>query len=190
MSLFTALKPGDRVTLVNGAELPAPLVVLEVSPDGRSVRLEPPARSVVEWRLYADQHDVTVERPQPVPPRPRKPRTAATRTVGGVRLVSKGDGWWESEDGAWSITREEGQTTCDDTHPVRITAAMRRKAREHPAWVDSALYLALLTGRDGYVCEGGGDHTYVCWVLSRDGQAVSIRDTFAECAAEMTGMLG
>lgn len=128
------------------------------------------------------------------PKQPRKPRTA-TRTIDGIKWVSKGDERWESEDGRYDIEHvHDFETECEVPHPVRITPAMAAEVRKAVATdyrpavehrYGREVVTAVEEGRRGYHCEGGQVHFYSQWVAgpTNVNSVVIIRsDTFTDAA--------
>lgn len=60
----------------------------------------------------------------------------------------------------WTIQREEAVTFCEDSHPVRLG-----RNPEHYQGEPWERRVAINTGKRGYLCPGGMDHTYPVWVV-------------------------
>lgn len=60
----------------------------------------------------------------------------------------------------WTIQKEEAVTFCDDRHPVRLG-----RTSEHYQGEPWERKWALDSGKKGYLCPGGMDHTYPVWVV-------------------------
>ncbi len=109
--------------------------------------------------------------------------------MGGVVLVSHGDGHWESEDGAWTIAHEQrGMTICDEPHPVRITPSMVEYATSHldnPFSRD--VVFAVRSGKKGYWCPGGTEHEgEPVWILDSETYRVTeFFDRFGDALAAL-----
>lgn len=162
--LFAELREGDRITAIDGTELPEPreVLVVRVRPYATdrhdAVALVNPHASGVEWNLYPDSQvdrDVTIERAElaPQPPVPTQPRMTR-RTRHGLTLTNnrpvEGGRYlrgWETEDRQYEIARGWAMTYCDGPHPRR--------------WKDDQGVL-----HTGY-CHGDEEHPYIVgWVIS------------------------
>lgn len=85
------------------------------------------------------------------------------RYVEGVALVSSGSGHWASEDGQYGVQLEEGLTSCDAEHPVRLTPGLVQLILERPHVYPPEARSAIQEGKKGYLCPGSEDHTYPIW---------------------------
>lgn len=158
------VRKGDVITAVDGYALPETRTALDgYVTDHTGVPVRNEAGGPAEWWMYEGNHEaVTVEREEP---NPRPQRKARRSVVPGVWIVAEGDGRWVSEDGRWSIERDDGNVTeCQGPHPVRLTRDMIDSARREPTRLGSDAILSL-AGRDarGYLCPGMQEHTYTTW---------------------------
>ena len=88
----------------------------------------------------------------------------ARRITPDVRLVSRGGGFWVSEDGRWEVKYDDDFTTeCDRAHPVRLTTELRTLVSERPwLWPVEAVE-AVRARKAGYLCPGEQEHPYGRW---------------------------
>lgn len=182
------LRPGDRVVAVNGSPLPV-RVVDHVDARG-SAWLVPLPGQVTTARLYDDQHTADVES-LPAPPTPAPPRRAV-KAVGGLRLISDGDGTWATADGRTGVQRESGLAQCDAEHPVRLSRFLIEAIKRNPHNYPSEASWAVRIGAKGYLCPGYTDHSYVVWTVWLDGkwlddggQCASMREALDSLAEEI-----
>lgn len=192
------LRPGDRLTHINGADLLRALtVVAKLAPmPNRSGTLAVEMRTPqgTPAHLYPDTHvdtSVTIERDEPAPARPRRPRVASRR-VAGLTFTSDGHGSWFTDDRRYEISRQiAGWTECEQDHPVKITPALLARARENrgTGWAQHIL-TAAGQGRSGYLCPAGTEHAYERWLTfdhrTRDLTDGGYADSFTEAAENLS----
>jgi hypothetical protein len=203
------IRPGDRITAVNGILIPrGPVIVtraLSVLSTGSTPSIGIRTAHHTPANLYPDStidRGLTVERdvvvaPQPTPapaaPAAPQPRTI-TRTVNGVKLHSDGQGGWFTSDRRFEIRLGYGGTTeCEADHPVRLTPDLIKQAQNNPAtvWAQPILE-AVREGKRGYQCPGGSEHTYNAWQvwdLKRGDYALNGDLSYCESWADAAEML-
>jgi hypothetical protein len=103
--------------------------------------------------------------PEPEPAPTPKAKRKVTRTIDGIKWVSKGDKTWVTEDGVYTVEYvDDFETECDDEHPVKLTGWMRVSIARNPHhWPGDARW-AVRDGKRGYKCPGGQIHHYGLWV--------------------------
>lgn len=216
------LRPGDEITAIDDTPLDAPLRVEDphgqTRPGGRpAIRLHNRLASGTTWNLYPDSHvaaTVTITRPTPTPAAPTaepptgpaasapnaapaQPRRVQTRRFGSLVLHNRGRTAWATADGRHGVSHQRvGYTTCDEPHPVRISAEMAAAARAHPhrGWAYPILR-ALAEGKSGYACPGGQEHEgpwgWIPWSddAGVDMAAHAVCDTFRAAAEALAQAL-
>lgn len=188
------IRPGDTIVAAayfndvwSPVRTPEPLKIIEVGrDDGHSlhVKVEQKATAYTNDR-YLTFREAKVERPA------TRKRTA-TRTIDGIKWISKGDKQWESEDGRWAVEYvDDFETECDVPHPVKITAADRAAFHAATSWDrlnnwPQHVRMAIEDGKRGYYCDGGEVHHYGQWVsgaVSGEPQVIIRDDTFEGAAS-------
>lgn len=128
-----------------------------------------------------------------------------------MKLISRGPGLYESEDGRIEVSLDPTFTTeCDEPHPVKMRLDTLRTAYANDAFGQrgfDAFVLAqqhrhggrLINRRTkaGWVtylswfCEGGETHTYSQWVSRIDGDWTEfVTDTFSAQIGDLEKLLG
>lgn len=199
------IRPGDRITAINGTQLPGgPVTVtrslsklLDASTPSIGIRTahDTPAN------LYPDStidRGITLERDVPVEETAAAaalevtPR-AVSRTVNGVQLQYDGGAWWTA-DRRYEIRKAfGGLTECENSHPVRLTPALIQHAKDnaHTTWARQILD-AVWAGKRGFVCEGGSEHSYEewqCWDHREDDYALNRDLTHGDSWADIADSL-
>jgi hypothetical protein len=88
----------------------------------------------------------------------------------------------------WIIRRDdEAVTWCEDAHPVRLGRNPEHQRNE--PWERK---VAIDDGRKGYLCPGGVEHFYTCWVVldeaNPDRDRNNVLDTYKEAVKDRDDM--